>query len=225
MELAFHDDELWLVIHSGSRGVGHKVAQHYMQQASGSNREFECTAPLHVDEPEGKEYANVLQFGQDFALLNRLEMAKTVTEVLREVLGQDELDYELWVNQHHNHAIKTEDGYIHRKGATPASKGEQGVIPANMRDGTILVEGLGDANFLYSSSHGAGRCLSRTRAKASLDLATFKKQMSGVVGTVNERTLDEAPDAYKPIDSVMKAQQTSVRELKRLKPLINWKGD
>ncbi len=232
MELLIDDskEELWVVVHSGSRGVGHKVAQKYMKKASGSEKRFEETFPIKDDSKEGKEYINILDFGLNFALLNRLEMAYKVRDVLKEIIGQ-QIDFELWTNKNHNHAIREENLefngnriYIHRKGATPAKKGERGVIPANMRDGCFLVEGLGNKDFLESSSHGAGRILSRGEAKRQITLEQFKKSMVGIVGTINDKTIDESPFAYKNIYDVMEKQKESVRVIKHLKPIINWKG-
>lgn len=128
IELGESSGELWLVIHSGSRGVGHKVATHYMKESSGKTKDFEATHPLKADSELGREYLNILNFGLDFALLNRLEMAYSLREVLREVLELPELDFELWVNKNHNHALLEKDIFVHRKGATPAKKGERGDI-------------------------------------------------------------------------------------------------
>lgn len=225
IELGEADDELWLVIHSGSRGVGHKVAQYYMKQSAGKERGFEATHPLEVDSQLGKEYLNILGFGLDFALLNRLEMAYKVRDILREVFEMPGLDFELWVNKNHNHAILENGKYIHRKGATPAKRGEKGVIPANMRDGCFLVEGLGNKDFLESSSHGAGRVLSRTEARKVIGMDEFKLSMKGIVGTVSKATLDEAPQAYKNIYDVMEAQKQSVKIVRQIRPIINWKGE
>lgn len=230
IELCFFEGELWLVVHSGSRGVGHTVATHYMKESSGNDSKFEETFPLKDDSKLGLEYLNILEFGLDFALLNRLEMAYKVREVLREVIKVSDLDFELWVNKNHNHCIKIDSDlennyYVHRKGATPANKGERGVIPANMRDGSFLVEGLGNSEFLNSSSHGAGRLLSRRDASKKISIEDFKESMKGIVGTVGISTLDEAPQAYKNIYDVMDAQKESVKILKHLKPIINWKGE
>src|SRR3972149_5997150 len=118
--------ELWLIVHSGSRGVGHTVAKKYMIKASGSKekKEYERTFPLDANSEIGKEYLNVLEFGLDYALLNRLEMAYKVIKVLREIF-QEDLKYEIWVNKNHNHAIYEKGYFIHRKGATPAKKNER----------------------------------------------------------------------------------------------------
>jgi len=131
----------------------------------------------------------------------------------------------LWCNKNHNHCIELEpDVYLHRKGATSSDLDELGVIPANMRDGCFLVRGLGNQEFLNSSSHGAGRRLSRGEANKTITLETFQDQMKGIVAPVNKRTIDESPGAYKNIFDVMEIQKRSVEVIKHLKPIINWKG-
>ncbi|MAG18045.1 MAG: RNA-splicing ligase RtcB [Candidatus Diapherotrites archaeon] len=215
---------VWVVIHSGSRGVGYKVAEFYMKQSAKGDKEFEKTYPIHKDSDTGKEYLNILDFSLEFALLNRMEMARKVILSLEEVLGE-KIEWELWVNKNHNHAVPDDGYFIHRKGATPAKKGERGVIPGNMRDGSFLVEGLGNAEFLNSSSHGAGRKYSRTQAQKEFSMKEFEKSMKGIKGTVSEGTIDEAPMAYKDIYEVMDAQKESVKIVTQIKPLINWKGE
>jgi len=178
---------------------------------------------LDVNSKLGKEYLNFLDFGLEYALLNRLEMSYNVIETIEEILGE-KLKTELWVNKNHNHAIKEKSYYIHRKGATPAKKGERGIIPGNMRDGSFLVVGLGNKNFLNSSTHGAGRALSRKEAKEKISMQEFQKSMEGIKGTISLKTLDEAPMAYKDINRIMKAQEKSVKIIKHILPIINWKG-
>ena len=223
IEIGFYKKELWLIIHSGSRGIGHRVATKYMIEASGSKTNYEKTFPLDVKSQLGKEYLNILDFGLEYALLNRLEISYKVISAIERVLGE-KLKYELWVNKNHNHAIFEKGNYIHRKGATPAKKGEKGIIPGNMRDGTFLVKGLGNKEFLNSSSHGAGRTLSRTSARKEITMEQFKESMKGIRGTISLKTLDEAPMAYKNINEVMEAQKTSVKIIKYIQPIINWKG-
>jgi tRNA-splicing ligase RtcB len=223
IELGFYKKEIWLIIHSGSRGLGYKVAKKYMISASNSKEDYEKTFPLDVKSQLGKEYLNVLDFGLEYALLNRLEMSYKVIEVLERILGE-KLKTELWVNKNHNHAIYEKGFYIHRKGATPAKKGERGIIPGNMRDGSFLVIGLGNSKFLNSSTHGAGRVSSRKQAKEKISMEDFKKSMEGIRGTISLKTLDEAPMAYKDIDKIMKAQEKSVKIIKHILPIINWKG-
>ena len=223
IELSSCKKELWLIIHSGSRGVGYKVAKKYMIEAADHKTDYEKTFPLDVNSSLGKEYLNVLDFGLEFALLNRLEMSYKAVEAIEEAIGE-KLTSQLWVNKNHNHAILEKGKYIHRKGATPAKKAERGVIPGNMRDGCFLVEGLGNSEFLNSSSHGAGRILSRKKAREKITIEEFKESMKGIRGTISMKTLDEAPMAYKNLNKVMKAQEKSVKIKKYLQPFINWKG-
>lgn len=221
------NDSCWLVVHSGSRGVGHHCATTYMKKASQKETGFEATFPLEVNSPLGKEYANLLDFCLEFALLNRMEIIRQAMMGIEHVFKK-KVSWKLWVNKNHNHAIpdkKNKSLFIHRKGATPAGKGERGVIPANMRDGSFLVKGLGNASFLNSSSHGAGRIMGRAEAKEKLTMNDFQSSMTGIKGTISEGTLDEAPMAYKNIFDVMNAQKKSVKAVDRIIPLINWKGD
>ena len=215
--------EVWLIIHSGSRGIGHEVAKKYMIKASESKTNFEKTFPLDVKSQLGKEYLNLLDFGLEYALLNRLEMSYKIVEIIENIVGE-KLKIELYTNKNHNHAIFEKGKYIHRKGATPAKKGERGIIPGNMRDGSFLVEGFGNSKFLSSSSHGAGRILSRKEAREKITMKEFENSMKGIRGTISQKTLDEAPMAYKNINKVMDAQKKSVKIKKHLIPLINWKG-
>lgn len=223
IEIGYYKNEAWLIIHSGSRGIGHRVAKKYMIKASNSKDNFERTFPLDVDSQLGKEYLNILDFGLEYALLNRMEMSYKIIEAIEKILNE-KIKTELWVNKNHNHAIFEKGYYIHRKGATPAKKGEKGIIPGNMRDGSFLVQGLGNSKFLNSSSHGAGRALSRKDAKQKISMQDFEKAMEGIQGTVSLKTLDEAPMAYKDINKVMEAQKKSIKIIKYIKPLINWKG-
>ncbi|MAG76032.1 MAG: RNA-splicing ligase RtcB [Colwelliaceae bacterium] len=223
MELGTYKSEVWLIVHSGSRGLGHKVAERYMKLASRSEENYEKTAPLSVKSEEGKQYLNILDFCLEFALLNRLEIAKHTVSAIEQAL-KIKIKSTLWTNKNHNHALLEKGKYIHRKGATPAKKGERGIIPGSMSVGSVLVKGLGSAKFLHSSSHGAGRLHSRTAAKKKFSMSQFKESMKGVTGTISQKTLDEAPMAYKDLFKVMDAQKESVKAIKHIKPLINWKG-
>jgi len=215
--------EIWLIVHSGSRGIGHRVAKKYMISAAASRTQYEKTFPLDAKSKLGKEYLNILEFGLEYALLNRMEIAQKTISAIERVLNE-KLKTQFWTNKNHNHAVLEQGKFIHRKGATPAKKGEKGIIPGNMRDGTYLVQGKGNPKFLNSSSHGAGRCLSRKVAKKQITIEQFKKAMKGIKGNISEKIIDEAPMAYKDIDKVMDAQKPSVKIIKKIKPLINWKG-
>lgn len=214
----------WIVVHSGSRSVGHWTAKFYMKKSSGKEKGFEETYPLKATSQEGKEYQNLLDFGLEFAKLNRLEMVHQVVLAVEKVLGK-KIRYSIWTNKNHNHAIKEKGLFIHRKGATPAKRGERGIIPANMKEGSFLVEGKGNKDFISSSSHGAGRAFSRRQAKEIINPESFKKEMmtAGVTGDFSRAFLDEAPDAYKNIYKVLEMQKQSIKVLSHLKPFINWK--
>lgn len=211
-------DSAWLIIHCGSRGLGHSVAKKYMIKTSGDEKSFEKTFPLKADSEIGKEYINILDFGLEYALLNRLEISRRVVNSLRELFDKN-IKSELWVNKNHNHAILERGKFIHRKGATPAKKGEKGIIPGNMRDGSFLVKGLGNSKFLNSSSHGAGRAMSRSQARREISVEEFEETMKGIK---TKFVIDEAPMAYKNIFEVMEKQKDSVKIIKHLKPIINW---
>ncbi len=220
----------WIVVHSGSRAVGHWTAKFYMKQAlnagGSKGKEFEETYPLHAESEGGKEYRNLLDFGLEFAKLNRLEMINNVVSVMREVLGK-KVRFKIWTNKNHNHVLKEGGLFVHRKGATPAKRGERGIIPANMRDGSFLVEGKGNKDFISSSSHGAGRALSRRIAKEKINPESFREEMeeADILGNFSESSLDEAPQAYKDIHKVLELQKKSIKIVNHIKPFINWQGE
>lgn len=240
-----HDenDRIWIVIHSGSRNVGHKIATHYMKIASGSDKAREGHFGLHVNSEAGQDYIADLNFGLHFALNNRLTMIERIEAAIgRYVSGG--VDYAQLINRNHNHAEQRAIDYhpninlpnhaarrlrsvwIHRKGATHAEEGMMGVIPGNMRDGSFVVRGKGNPDSLFSSSHGAGRILSRKKAKAELNMDDFITTMAerGIQARVEPGTLDESPSAYKSIFEVMAMQTELVDVVHHIKPLINIKG-
>lgn len=224
IEILTHENETWLVIHSGSRGVGHFIGTHFMKSASGKEKGFEETHVLVGEEVI--RYMAYQEYCLRFALLNRLDMAKRVANAVEKITGYTfDVDKCLWTNKNHNHCVLESDGtYIHRKGATTSNKGERGVIPANMRDGCFLVIGKGNPKFLNSSSHGAGRSMSRGKARKEITMEDFKEQMVGITAPVVQKVIDESPNAYKNIKEVMEMQKESIDILKHLKPIINWKG-
>ena len=224
----------WVVVHSGSRAVGHWIATFYMKSASRTggtkNHEFEQTYPIKFDSTEGKEYLNLLDFCLEFAKLNRLEMVRQVVlaiEICLKHRGYKKIKYTIWTNKNHNHALKESGLFVHRKGATPAKKDERGIIPGNMFDGSFLVLGKGNKEFISSSSHGAGRAMSRHDARQKIDLFSFQNKMNQakIVGNFSQNTIDEAPEAYKDIYKVLGLQNKSIKIVNHLKPFINWQGE
>jgi len=260
-----HDenDNVWVVIHSGSRGVGHGIASHYMTLSSSDtevlSKEFDDTHKdlllynpdkyedhkqkwiakkvgvlrpkegnycFDVESQNGKDYIQDLKWALDYALANRKEMMSRIVNSITSCLDIScyELDFSELINRNHNHAELKDGLWIHRKGATHAEDGMLGVIPGNMRDGSFIVRGKGNYDSLYSSSHGAGRVLGRKEAQKTLTMDDFTNTMNGIIGKINESTLDESPFAYKDIFKVMDQQSDLVDVLHHIKPLINIKG-
>lgn len=184
-------DGLVVVVHSGSRGAGKLTADFFMSLDA---------KQLPLNSREGKEYLRAMRFMDAFARHNRSVMMEEISKALgyQEYVG-------ISINENHNYADITPDGVLHRKGATLATKGQLGVIPGNMRDGTYITRGLGNEEFLCCASHGAGRIMSRGAARRSLDPIEFEAQMDGVCCDTNKR-LDEAPGAYKNIHEVINQQ-------------------
>lgn len=217
------DDAVWIIIHSGSRGIGHAVATHYMKLASGDGKAREGHFGFAVDSAEGQNYIDDLAFCLAFALENRHQI---IQRVVREMAHYCDgfADWSRLINRNHNHAELKDGLWIHRKGATHAEAGMMGVIPGNMRDGSFIVEGKGNPAALWSSSHGAGRVLGRKAAQRSLSVDQFTETMRGVVAKVGAETLDESPFAYKDIFDVMRQQAEMVEIKHHVRPIINIKG-
>jgi tRNA-splicing ligase RtcB len=196
-----------------------------MKLAADDTRACEGHYSLNSGSGAGKDYLTDLAFCLEYALENRRGM---VTRVEKAMGAQCEgkVVWESLINRNHNHAEFKDGMWIHRKGATHAEKGMKGVIPGNMRDGSFIVRGMGNPEALYSSSHGAGRVLSRAQAKAKLDMVTFRQQMEdrGIQARVNSSTLDESALAYKDIFEVMAMQRDLLEVLHHIKPIINIKG-
>lgn len=214
---------LWIVIHSGSRSVGQKIAEHYMAIAANGGRSEEAHS-LDVNSEEGRAYIQDMNYGLRFALENRRLMTSRVIQAITKVTGRVVLVSD-FINRNHNHAEERDGLWIHRKGATHAEEGMMGVIPGNMRDGSFIVCGRGNPDSLYSSSHGAGRVLSRRKAKEQITLEQFQESMKDIpAATVGQGTVDESPFAYKDIFKVMELQEDLVDIVHYVKPIINVKG-
>lgn len=173
---------------------------------------------LLVDSVAGQDYIKDMEFCLEFALENRVRMLNKISGLL----GSPKVL--TFINRNHNHAEFKDGLWIHRKGATHAEDGMMGVIPGNMRDGCFVVRGKGHPDSMCSSSHGAGRVLSRKKAREQLSLEEYEAQMQGIYGTVSIRTLDEAPNAYKNIFEVMELQKDLVEVVNYLKPVLNVKA-
>ena len=249
------DGTKYLVIHSGSRNLGKQVAEHYQQlatdlnqgkedyftkrdaliaeyKAAGRRNEIqaalkelhwkarEATIPEDLCYLYGKyleDYLHDVEICQKFACRSRELMAEII-------LGRLSLTALDAFHTIHNYIDTGE--MILRKGAIAAHDGERVLIPINMRDGSVLAVGRGNPEWNYSAPHGAGRILSRTEAKETLDLEEYRREMAGVYTTsVNEKTLDEAPMAYKSLSDIIDVISESVDIIEVLKPIYNYKAN
>jgi len=224
------NDFLWVVVHSGSRGIGHAVATHYMKLASGGEKAREGNYGFLTDSVLGQHYIKDMNACLDFALENRKIIIEEILKIIIDIFNlpcEVDIDKTL-INKSHNMAEPSiANGrvyWLHRKGAASAYEGELCAIPGNMRDGTFIVEGKGNPDSLFSSSHGAGRLLGRRQAKRELDINDFTKKMIGIKANISEGTLDESPMAYKDIFKVMGYQKDLVEVKHHIRPILNVKG-
>lgn len=212
---------LALLSHSGSRGTGAGVANHYSKLAMKNRPELpqhlRHLAWLEMDSEEGQEYWAAMNLMGDYAAANHSCIHTHVTGNL----GAEVL---LDVENHHNFAWKEthngEEVYVHRKGATPASEDVVGIIPGSMASPAYVVKGKGEPSSLNSASHGAGRVMSRTQAKAKLDWADANRLLKERRVNLLSAGIDEVPMVYKDIDEVMNAQTDLVEKLARFQPRI-----
>lgn len=230
------DGYIWLMVHSGSRNIGKRVAEHYNRIASELNRKWHSVVPkshqlafLPLDIKEARAYMAEMQYCVDFALANRSLMIEKVKKVF--VSNFKGIEFYPMINIAHNYAAFenhfNENVVVHRKGATSAKEGEKGIIPGSQGTKSYIVEGLGNSESFCSCSHGAGRVMGRKQAIRELDLQEEIKRLDakGIVhGMRNHRDLDEASSAYKNIDIVMSNQMDLVKVLVELKPLAVMKG-
>ncbi|MDR2509425.1 MAG: RtcB family protein [Spirochaetaceae bacterium] len=248
------EGNLYIVIHSGSRHLGLEIAEYYQKEAwkqlngsgesdmrrmiaeykeAGRDAEIEeavkalkervvTDVPRELAYVSGdlfSDYISDMKIAQRFAFINR----KAMQSVILEGLGVVEEDVAERFTTVHNY-IDTEN-MILRKGAVSARAGEKLLIPMNMRDGSLVCEGLGNADWNYSAPHGAGRLMSRTKAFAELRMDDYKAAMAGIYSTsVNRHTIDESPMAYKSMDNIIANMTPTVKITARVKPVYNFKA-
>jgi tRNA-splicing ligase RtcB len=222
-----NDSRLWLMVHSGSRAMGQTITALHLQTGTGSHSSgLVC---FDADTSAGQAYLADVQWAVRYAESNRLAMVHAVAELLAKDFGV-ETDWTTLIHGNHNHVRREthegEDLWVHRKGALPAADDEAGVIPGSMGSASYHVTGRGHAAALCSSSHGAGRALSRTEAARAVKHRDFARQMQGVwYDHRREPALrEEAPSAYKDITKVMRAQRELTRITRELRPLLCYKG-
>ena len=231
------DGYIYVMIHSGSRNLGAKVATHYNKLAVDLNEKWCSVVPkkwqlafLPFHEEEGQRYFQEMQYCCDFALANRQLMMDRVEEAFKNHINATFYQTD-FINIHHNYAAMEnhfgQNVLVHRKGATKASKDMLGIIPGSQGTSSYIVRGLGNRESFESCSHGAGRVLGRKKAKEKLNLQTeiSKLDKQGIIhGIRNKKDLEEASGAYKDIDDVMHHQTNLVMIKTELKPLAVVKG-
>jgi len=215
------DGEEYLIIHSGSRNPGKQVADFYQRLAVvdryGSTKPTKTEFDLAwLEGAAFDDYLHDMQIMQEYADINRLAMLFEISQAL----GVD-IVYEFATV--HNYIDVKE--MILRKGAVSAKLGETLLIPINMRDGSLLCTGRGNPDWNCSAPHGAGRIMSRAQARRELSLESYELSMSGIYSTsVNQNTVDEAPDAYKPMSEILGQIHATVDVMDILKPIYNFKA-
>ncbi|MDR7083116.1 tRNA-splicing ligase RtcB [Arthrobacter ginsengisoli] len=227
-------DAVWLFLHSGSRGVGNKLAQRHIAEARSQVRSRRIVVPhpdlayLTEGTPEFDRYITELRWAQHFALLNREEMMDRVVRQFETWVGGPVREAER-INCHHNFTTQEKhygkSVWVSRKGAIRAQAGDPGLIPGSMGTASYVVVGLGNPVSLNSSPHGAGREYSRNAARRTFSLAELKAAMHGIEFRPSEAFIDEIPAAYKPIDQVMRDSADLVKIRHKLRQLVNVKGD
>jgi len=226
---------VWIVLHSGSRGIGNTLAEHHIEQAKSIMRQYfidlEDADLAYVAEgtPEFDSYIADMLWAQRYAAANRAKMMTAAMQSLAEVTGGAAVEMER-INCHHNFAAREQqrgrEGWVIRKGAIRAQKDDRGVIPGSMGTASYIVTGLGNPASFQSCSHGAGRRMSRGVARRSLTIESLGSAMSGKTWQSGdaEALVDEHPLAYKDVEAVMEAQSDLVRIDHRLTQVLNYKG-
>lgn len=227
--------QVWVMLHSGSRNIGNRVATHYdrvakhlLESKGVDTKALKGINYMPVESQEGQDYLRDMEWSQQYAFHNRRMMQKITLDIIREVSGHD-ADLANSVNIHHNYCQCEDCGdnrklWVTRKGATSARLGEKGIIPGSMGTGSYITQGKGNLMSWNSSSHGAGRRMSRTQAHSSIPQEAFEESMKGIICDTHPSVKDEAPQAYKDLTEVMKNQESLTDIVYHLRPIINVKG-
>ena len=227
-------DRVWLFLHSGSRGVGNKLATRHIVIAQRRCADRRISLPdrdlayLEEGEPGFDDYIRDLRWAQHFALLNRQEMMDRVIDAVRAWYADDVAQFET-VQCHHNYSAREQhhgtDVWLSRKGAIDAHDGVPGLVPGSMGTRSYVVVGRGNALALHSAPHGAGREYSRSAARKRFTRAELDAAMDGIEWRRTDAFLDEIPAAYKPIDQIMRDSADLVEIRHTLRQIVNVKGD
>lgn len=227
-------DRVWIMLHSGSRGVGNAIGSFFIELAKKDMERHFINLPnkdlayLVEGTEHFDDYVEAVHWAQEFARLNREAMMHNVILAMRKIITKPFTTHLLAVNCHHNYVQQEqhfgEHVFVTRKGAVSARKGEFGIIPGSMGAKSYIVRGLGNEESFCSCSHGAGRVMSRSEAKRQFNINDQIKATEGVECRKDEDVIDEIPMAYKDIDAVMHAQQALVEIVHQLKQVVCVKG-
>lgn len=224
------EHNVWIMLHSGSRGIGNLLAQHHIAVARGLAHNQDLPDPdlavFLAKTEEMKAYRHDLFWAQDYARRNRAVMLRLICEVLTHQFPQ--IAFETPISAHHNYVAEEthfgENVLVTRKGAIRAGKNEMGIIPGSMGTGSYIVRGRGNPDSFESASHGAGRRMSRNKARKQFTEADLATQTKGVECRKDAGVVDEIPAAYKDIDEVIRNQEDLVEVVAKLKQVICIKG-
>lgn len=234
IELCLDEDgQVWVMLHSGSRGVGNGIGQYFIERARNDMLRQQANLPdrdlAYFSEGSAVfyDYVDAVEWAQEYAAENRQQMMETVLGVLRKHLPSFQLT-RMAINCHHNYVQREthfgEELLITRKGAVSARQGQLGIIPGSMGAKSFIVRGLGNEESFCSCSHGAGRIMSRTEAKKRITLGEHRAATAHVECRKDADVIDESPAAYKPIDQVMAAQADLVEIVHTLRQVVCVKG-
>jgi len=238
IELCLDEDaRVWVMLHSGSRGVGNRIGTYFIAEAREALIKRGIGLPdkdlswFEEGETLFDDYVEAVLWAQDFARANREVMMERIMTALRDYLPKPIRKFRIEkeaVNCHHNYVARERhfgaDVWVTRKGAVRAGDGELGIIPGSMGAKSFIVRGKGNADSFCSCSHGAGRKMSRTAAKQSFTLSDHRRATEGVECRKDRGVIDETPGAYKDIDAVMAAQTDLVEVVHTLKQVVCVKG-
>jgi len=228
------NDAVWIMLHSGSRGVGNRIGTYFIELAKKEMERHQINLPdqdlayLKEGSEYFDDYVEAVEWAQDFAAKNREIMMFNAIAALKKQMPIDFSTHDVAVNCHHNYISREKhfgkDCYVTRKGAVRAEKGEMGIIPSNMGARSFIVRGLGNPESFNSCSHGAGRVMSRRKAKKIYNIDDQIAATQGVECRKDAEVIDEIPHAYKDIEKVMAAQKDLVEVVYTLKQVVCVKG-
>lgn len=228
------NQDVWIMLHSGSRGIGNMIGRHYIEKAKRQMEKFFITLPdgdlayLPEDTDDFNDYMTAVEWAQAYALENRRRMMEIVIAALRRHIPIKFTITQEAINCHHNYVAREshfgKNLWVTRKGAIRAREGDLGIIPGSMGQRSYIVRGKGNLESYCSCSHGAGRKMSRTEARKRFSLTDLVKQTEGVECRKDDAVLDEIPASYKNIDVVMENQRDLVEVVHVLKQVLCVKG-